>query len=201
MSEVAADEAGSAGWVLVQLSELVRRAEELLLDGITLVGPHAHAGMTPDATIELGASEVRQVARTLAEGVEIAEQLELLAARLPKHAVAAGWEAVRDAAAADLAGGIVDPSRVVLAACVLDVAHGWPALAASLAEGDAVSAWGDLTIDELLGRFRAGDPGAVAQVLEDAGLKPGTRFAACPSEQLTALAVGLRRHASGQPTP
>jgi hypothetical protein len=200
MSEVAAGEAGSAGWVLVQLSESVRRAKELL-DGTTLVGPHAHAEMAPDDTIELGAAEVRRIARALAEGVEIAEQLELLAARLPAHAVAAGWEAVRDAAAADLAEGIVDPSRVVLAARVLDVGHGWPALAASLAEGDAVSAWSGLTVDELLGRFRAADPRTVARVLADAGLERGTPFATCPSEQLTALAVGLRRHASGQPTP
>jgi hypothetical protein len=201
MSETADDETGRAGWTLVQLSELVRRAEELLLDGITLAGPHAHAGMASDATIELGAGELRRVARALAEGVEIAEQLELLAARLPGGAIAAGWEGVRDAAAADLAGGIVDPRRVVLAARVLDVAHGWPALAASLAEGDAVSAWDRLTVDELLGRFRDADPRAVAQVVEEAGLQPGTFFAACPSKQLTALAAGLRRHASGTPTP
>jgi hypothetical protein len=201
MSGTAADETGRAGWTLVQLSELVRRAEELLLDGITLVGPHAHAGMASDATIELREAELRRVGQALAEGVEIADQLELLAARLPGGAIAAGWEAVRDAAATDLAGGIVDPRRVVLAARVLDVAHGWPALAASLAEGDAVSAWDSLTVDELLGRFRDADPRVVEQVVEEAGLRPGTPFAACPSERLTALAAGLRRHASGTPTP
>src|SRR6185436_4018022 len=125
MNEVA----GAAGWTVVQLSELVRRAEELLLDGITLVGPHAHAAMPDDACIELSPTELRRVATALIEGIEIAEQLELLAARLPDEAVAVDYGAVRDAAVADLASGIVDPRRVLLAARLLDVAHGWPALA------------------------------------------------------------------------
>lgn len=199
MNELAADDSGRAGWTLVQLSELVRHAEALLREGTTLVGPHAHADMASDATIVLGEAEVRRVARALAEGVEIAEQLELLASRLSVRAIAARWDAVRDGAAEDLASGIVDPRRAVLAARVLDVAHGWRALAASLTEGDAVSAWERLTVDELLGGFRGADPRVVAQVIVEAGLEPGTCFAACPSEQLAALAAGLRRHASGQP--
>jgi hypothetical protein len=198
MSELAAD-AGSVGWTLIQVSELVRRAEELLLDGITLVGPHAHAGIGADATIELTPAELRRVAASLTEGVEIAEQLELLAARLPEERVEASYAAVRDAVAADLARGIVDPRRVVLAARILDVAHGWPALAASLAAGDVVSAWDGLTVELLLGRFRDADPGIVALVAAEAGVEPGARFCACPPPQLTALADGLRRHASGQP--
>lgn len=194
-----ADDAGRAGWTLVQISELVRRAEELLLDGVTLLGPHAHAAMSPAATIELGAAELRRVATALTEGVELAEQLELLAARLPDGAIAARYDAVRDAAAADLADGIVDPRRVMLAARMLDVASGWPALAGSLAAGDVVSAWGALTVESLLGRFREADPRAVARVAAEAGLDPGTRFSACPPERLAALAAGLRSHASGQP--
>lgn len=198
MSDVAAD-SGQAGWTLVQLSELIRRAEELLLDGITLVGPHVHAGIGDGTAIELGAAELRRVGSVVAEGVEIAEQLELLAARLPDGPVAADYGAVRDAAADDLARGIVDPRRVLLAARVLDAASGWPALAASLHAGDVVSAWGTLTIEQLLGRFRAADPRLVEQVATEAGLEPGTRFSACPPEQLAELAAGLRRHASGQP--
>jgi hypothetical protein len=200
MSEVA-DDAGAAGWTLVQLSELVRRAEELLLDGITLVGPHAHAAMPDNATIELSPAELRCVAGALNEGVELAEQLELLAARLPDRAIAAGYGAVRDAAAVDLASGIVDPRRLLFAARLLDVAHGWPALAASLTAGDVVSAWGGLTVEELLGRFRGADPRAVAQVAAEAGLEPGARFSECPADRLAALAAGLRQHQSGQPAP
>jgi hypothetical protein len=194
------DDAGRTGWTLVQLSELVRRAEELLLDGITLVGPHAHAGMAADATIELAPDELARVASQLTEGVEIAEQLDLLAARLPRNAgIRASYEAVRNAAAADLANGIVDPRRMLLAARLLDVARGWPALAASLTAGDVVSAWGSLTVLELLGRFRNADPSLVGQIAAEAGVDQDTRFAACPPEQLEALAAGLRRHATGQP--
>ena len=198
MSAVA-DDAGRAGWTLVQISELVRRAEELMLDGIALVGPHAHAAMAPSATIELNADELRRVAGSLLEGVEIAEQLELFAARLPDGGIAASYDAVRGAAAGDLASGIVEPRRVLLAARLLDVSHGWEALAASLAAGDVVSAWGALTVEELLGRFRNAEPRRIAQVVEEAGMQPGARFAACPPEHLAALAAGLRRHASGQP--
>lgn len=194
-------DAGRAGWTLIQISELVRRAEELLLDGITLVGPHAHAGMPPDATIELGAGELRRVAASLLEGVEISEQLELLAARLPGDRIDAPYDAVREAIAEDLATGIVEPRRVLLAARLLDVPHGWEALAASLAAGDVVSAWGALTVEELLGRFRDADPRVVAQVAQEAGLESGARFATCPAERLAALAAGLRCHASGQPAP
>jgi hypothetical protein len=200
MSAVA-DDAGRAGWTLVQISELVRRAEELLLDGIALVGPHAHAAMAPSATIELDADALRRMAGSLLEGVEIGEQLELLATRLPDGGIEASYAAVSGAVAADLASGIVEPRRVLLAARLLDVSHGWEALAASLTAGDVVSAWGPLTVEELLGRFRNADPHLVGQVVEEAGLAPGTRFAACPSEQLAALAAGLRRHASGQSAP
>lgn len=195
-----ADDAGHAGWTLVQLSELVRRAEELLLDGITLVGPHAHAGMRIDATIELTGDEVRRVATELSEGVEIVEQLELLASRLPRDGgIEAGYEAVRDAAVADLANGIVDPRRVLLAARLLDVAHGWPALAGSLVVSDVVSAWGPLTVEQLLGRFRGAEARVVEQVAGCAGVDVEACFATCHPEQLEALAEGLRRHATGQP--
>lgn len=201
MSEAAdpTSPAGRAGWTLVQLSELVRRAEELLLDGITLVGPHAHAAMAPEATIELGSLELERVVAALTEGGEIAEQLELLAARLPGDAIRASYAAVRDAAAADVADGIVDPRRLLLAARILDVAHGWPALAASLAAGDVVSAWGSLTVETLLTRFRDADRAHVGLVAAEAGVAPGEPLAACSPGQLTALAGGLRRHASGQP--
>ena len=157
--------------------------------------------MSSRATIELGTDDLRRVAASLIEGVEISEQLELLAARLPEGEIEAPCDAVRAAVAADLAGGIVEPRRVLLAARLLDIASGWQALAASLAAGDVVSAWGALTVEELLGRFREADPRAVAQVVEEAGLEPGTRFAECPAERLMALAAGLRRHASGQPAP
>jgi len=197
MSEPAAED-GRAGWALVQLSELVRRAEELLLDGITLVGPHAHAAMAPDARIELDAAEMRRLAAALLEGVELAEQLELVATRLPAGGFDTDYVAVRDAAAADLASGIVDPRRALLAARVLDVPHGWAALAVSLAHGDVVSAWDTLGVRTLLGRFRGADSDLVAQVVSESGIGSDQSFATCAPEQLDALATGLRRHASGQ---
>lgn len=201
MSETTAD-AGTAGWTLVQLAELVRRAEELLLDGITLVGPQVHADMAADTTIALSADEVRHVGAALSEGVELAEQLELLTARLPDGPVDADHDAVCEAAAADLARGIVDPRRALVAARVLDVERGWPALADSLTAGDVVAAWGDLTVERLLGRFRGADPHAVERVAAEAGLvEPDAPFSTCSPGRLAALAEALRAHAKGHAAP
>lgn len=200
MSEPTAG-AGQAGWTLVQVAELVRRAEELLLDGITLVGPHVHAGMATDATIALGAPQLRRMAAALHEGVELAEQLELLTSRLPGGAVETDYAAVCEAAAVDLAGGILDPRRVLVAARLLDFETGWRALADSLVAGDVVAAWGELTVEALLSRFRGADPHDVELVAAEAGLlEPDVPFSACPPAQLVALAGALRAHAKGQAT-
>jgi hypothetical protein len=198
MSGRAADD-GEVGWTLVQLSALVRRAEELLLDGFTLVGPHANADMRADAEIAVDGAAMRRVAGSLAEGVEIAEQLELLAERLPATTVAADYRAVSDAAAADLACGIVDPRRALLAARLLDVSRGWPALADALAAGDVVSTWEELTVEAMLRRFRAADPRVVERVAAEAGVALDTPFSACPPDRLAALADGLRRRAGEPP--
>ena len=104
-----------------------------------------------------------------------------------------------EAAAVDLASGILDPRRVLVAARLLDVERGWPALADSLAAGDVVSAWGGLTVDALLGRFRGADPSDVALVTAEADLvEPDVPFSACPPARLAALAGALRAHAKGQ---
>lgn len=193
--------AGDAGWTLVQLSELARRVEQLLLDGITLAGPHLHADMPAGAVLTLTATDVRRVVASLAEGVELGERLELLASRLPDGPVDAGYDAVRDAAAADLASGIADPGQVVLAARVLDVAHGWPALAACLNGADAVATWNRLGVEELLTRFRGADRDLVRTLVAEAGLEPDARFASCAPEGLAALAGALQRHTSRRPAP
>lgn len=194
MSAAAAD-AGQLGWTLVQVAELVRRAEELMLDGLTLAGPHMHADMPPDAALELSATDVHRVISALAEAIEIGEHLEMLAATVPHGPVEADYEAVRDAAAADLARGIVDPRRVLLAARLLAVEHGWPALATALASGDAADTWGTLTVEALLARFRGADRETVRELAAEAGLGADARFAEVSPERLAALSDGLRRHA------
>jgi len=194
-----ADDAGGdgrSGWTLIQLLEQIRRAEELLLDVITVAGPHLHGGMPSDARLELTATDVRRILTALGESVDIAEHLELLATHLPDRALEVGYEAVRDAAAADLAQGIVDPRRALLAARLLDVTHGWRALATALGTADAVATWEGLTVEELLLRFRGADRGVVRELIAAAGLKPGARFATSSSERIAALADGLRRSAS-----
>lgn len=192
-------DAGDVGWTLVQLSELVRRVEELLLDGLTLAGPHLHTGMPPDAALVLTATDMRRIRAALGESVEIAEQVELLSGQLPDGPLDVDYEAVRSAAAEDLANGIVDPRRALLAARLLGLEHGWPALAAALVTGDAAASWEELTVAELLTRFRGADREVVRELIAAAGIAQDARFATCAPEQLVALADGLRGHASGHP--
>lgn len=182
----------------MQASELVRRVEDLLLDGLSIAGPHMHGGMPAEAAFALDARQVQRVVAVLLEGAEIAEQLELLASRLPDGPIDASYEAVRAAAAADLAAGIVDPRRLLLAARLLDVPHGWAALAESLGGSDVCSTWDGLVVETLLCSFRGADRARVHEVAREAGLEPGAQIATCPSDRLLALAAELRR-ASGQP--
>jgi hypothetical protein len=82
------------------------RRRGLLLDDITLVGPYAHAGMPADDD-RLGADRLHRIAVSLIEGVEISSSWSCCGAA--RRCGRAPYEAVRDAVAADLATGIVEP--------------------------------------------------------------------------------------------
>jgi hypothetical protein len=186
----------AAGWTLIQLAELVRGVEDLLVEATTVLAPDAHGGMPADAELSLGSTERQRVSDTLEEVAETADRLLLLASQLPQGEVHASYEDVRDAAAEDLTNGILDPQRALLAARLLDVRSGWPALAVALRESDVVTAWGSITVEQLLGRFRGGDRELVQRVVAEAGLPPDSPFASCQDAWLEQLAGALERHAS-----
>lgn len=186
----------SAGWTLTQLAETIRNADALLLDAIVLLAPDAHGGMPDDAEIALSAHDAECVSDALEEAAELTERLRLLASRLPAGELHATYEEVRTAAAADLAQGIIDPRRALLAARLLDVEHGWPALAQALRESDVAPVWEGIGVAELLGCFRGADRAIVERAVADAQLAPETSLASCPPDRLEALAGALERHAS-----
>ncbi|HMJ95779.1 MAG TPA: hypothetical protein VK486_07995, partial [Thermoleophilaceae bacterium] len=119
-------------WRLVQIGELVRRAEQLHLGTMRLLPPEARSDIPEGAAATMTAAELEQLAATAAEGAEVADQVRDLAQGLPDEDTVIHHEDVRDAAAADLGAGMLDPERVLIAARVLDVATGWPALADGL---------------------------------------------------------------------
>jgi hypothetical protein len=178
-------------WQLVQIAELVRRAEELHLRAMNLLPPEARADIPERAVATMPAVEIEQLATAAAEGAEIAEQIRQLAQSLPDEDVEIAYEDVREAAAVDLARGMLDAERVLVAARVLDVASGWPALAETLRIVDIRDSWTDWTPRRMLSAFRGAGRQLVTLALQLADIPPETAYADCTAEQLARLADAI----------
>jgi hypothetical protein len=185
------------GWPLLQLAELLRAAETLLRVGVrTLdeVGPD----LPPRRTVVVPAartSELRELGEALAE---LAGRVQTLTERLPARDIALNADGVSACAAEDLASGIIDPVRALLAARVTAVGPGWRALARALRTGDAHAAWDRLAARDLLVRFRGADERLVRRVLAVAQLPPEEPLAAHDAPAVARLAAALEEHAPGE---
>lgn len=111
----------SDAWQVVQIAELVRGGEDLLLRALRVLDPGACAGMPEDDGWVLSGSGADELRTLLVEHGEIAERLRVLAERLPEEGVVATYADVRDGAAAAVAEGILDVSALLMAAAALDV--------------------------------------------------------------------------------
>jgi hypothetical protein len=178
-------------WQLVQIAELVRRAEELHLRAMNVLPPEARAEISEGAVATMPAVEIERLATAAAEGAEIAEQIRQLAQSLPDEDVEIAYEDVQEAAAADLARGMLDAERVLVAARVLDVATGWPALAETLRVVDIRDSWTDWTPRRMLSAFRGAGRQLVTLALQLADIPPETAYADCTAEQLARLADSI----------
>ena len=191
-----AERPDGVAWTLVQTAELLREADELLLASLRMLGPEAHAGFPEDAVLTLDLDAVEAVHSLLAELGDVGDRLRVLGDCLPAAAAELRYEDLRAAAAEDLASGIADPARALLAARTLDLAEGWPALAEALRTGDAHADWHEITVARLLRRFRGATAAAVEEVLAAAGIASDATFAACPPERLDRLATVLEAGAA-----
>lgn len=184
-------------WRLVQIGELLRRshrAHEQALAQVDRIEVGAELSATGTVTLtDAVAGELEALGEAIAE---LAAELQVLTAGLPDEAVEVAAEDVRREAASDLATGIFDEPRALLAARVLPFEDGWPALANGLRGSDAHWAWERMTVTQLLGGFRGASAGTVARVLGEAGVPARRPFAACAHEQLMRLAAALDRHAA-----
>jgi hypothetical protein len=181
----------SAGWRLVQVAELLRRAEEAHLVAMHLLPPEVRAEIREDATATMTAAEIEQLHITLVDGAEIAEQARQIAQGLPSEPVEIVYGEVRQAAAVDLAQGILDPERVLVTARVLDVETGWPALAEGLRVVDIRDSWGRLTPQRMLSAFRGAGRQLVARALQRADVSSEATYADFSAEQLAELARAI----------
>jgi hypothetical protein len=183
----------TTAWICVQVADLLRSTEELVLDALTVLGSEVHAGMKQDAQVVLTDNALGELTSRLADIAEAGERLRGLAERLPQERSSISYDEARAGAAADLAEGIVEPQAVLLAARVLDVQTGWTALAEALLSADVRFAWDSITASELLGRFRGADPQVVQGVIAEAGVSPEASLADPPDDQVACLASAVLR--------
>lgn len=181
----------SPSWRLVLIAELLRQVEQLHLEAMRLLAPETCAEIADGTVATMAAAEIEQLVATLADGAEMGEQIRLLAQVLPGEDIEIAYEDVRDAAAVDLAAGVLDPERALIAARVLDVGTGWPALAEGLRALDVRDGWGARTPRALLSEFRGAGRQLVAQAAQRAGLVPERTFEECSAEELARLADAI----------
>lgn len=182
-------------WAVVQLAELVRTCEELLLRALDRLDVDVRATMPEDAGWVLSGEDAEHLRALLTEHGEIAERLSMCAERLPSEGVVATYEDVRDGAAARLAEGILDPAGVLLAASALTVPVGWVALAEALEGTDVRVGWDQLGVRELLGSFRRADPVRVGAVLSAAGAGDAVLWPELSADATRRIAGALRAEA------
>lgn len=184
------DQAAPA-WRLVEIAELVRRGERLHLGAMRLLPSEVRAEMPEGADATVPAADVEELAGIAAESLEIAEQVRQLAQSLPDEDIEVVYADVREAAATDLAQGMLDHERVLLAARVLDVRSGWPALAEALRVVDIRDSWTHAMPRRTLSAFRRAGRQVVSRALQLAGLSAEATYADCTPEQLANLARAI----------
>jgi hypothetical protein len=182
-------------WTLVQIADLLRRAEDSLLEALAILGPNVHVGIAEQAACILEADGSLRLKDAMSEVCELGQQLGLLVSAVPSGGVEIRHDQVAAGAFADLADGIIDPGRALLAAQVLDVPSGWGALAVGLASSDVATVWEGTTLEMLIGRFRGADPRLARAVIAEADLAPEMTFAHCSPADLARLAAALQQRA------
>jgi hypothetical protein len=192
------DEIGGSAypWWLVQIAELLRRSEQYHLRALTLLNGVDRE--IDEHTVVLTGAETAEIETIGSELLGLAEQLHGLTAELPARAIEIAYPSIAARAGADLAAGIIDIERARLAASLLHVHDGWPALAHALTQSDAHLAWEDTTFIEFLASFRLAHGLLVRRVLDAARLDPDTTFADSEPQTIARLATALEEHGLGK---
>lgn len=189
--------AAKDAWNVVQLAELIRASEAVLLRALRVVDSSAPESMPRRATWSLSSADVEQL-RTLAfEHAEMAQRVQLIAEQLPARELRAAQDDVAAGASAAMVDGILDPATLTVAAGVLDAKQGWAALADCLASTDVRSAWLDLTITALLSTFRDVDQRILTRLINESAVDPGLTWAAADDETIRRV-VGVLRSCAEQ---
>lgn len=185
---------GVDAWTVVQIAELVRASEELLLRTLRVLDADACARMPESASWILSASDTEELRTILFEHGDVSERLRALTESLPATGVVATYDDVRAGAATALADGPLDPAAVTMAAAALDVRTGWTALSDALVSTDVRTAWSGLRVRVVLGSFRRADPRLVGQLLHEVGVEPDALWSDLTPDATQRIAAGLRSY-------
>jgi hypothetical protein len=185
--EASALDENQDSWRLFQIASLLRHAERLHLPILATLRPLG-PGLSDHASVRLSPAELEEIEATAAAIADLADQLDGLAERLSVRPLEITRAKAKGPAAAELAWGIFDRSKALLAAQLLDRLEGWSALASSLRSTDAHNAWGNVTVAQMLGCFRGVDPRFLATALSEADVPAEAIFAECDRDAVARLA-------------
>ncbi len=180
-------------WVALQLADLLHSVEERLGSAVSVVSVVDADGDFSD--VVLRAHDVVRVKEAATEFVEHASWILALAEQLPDGDLEVSHSDLVEAAALDLATGIIDPARVLLAMGVMPMGTAWRALALALRTTDFQTAWGDLTLGRVLNAPFDGQPQLAERVLAITDLRDDDAFSSCDETSLERLATALEAHA------
>lgn len=191
----------SPTWRLVQIADLLQRADQNRSSIQRLLGPDTNASAPSTLSASISGADIDDIKAAISDGRELAEQLDHLADGLTHAGVEISYEDLCKGAAEALSLGTLDGNRALLAARILAVNPGWHALASCIRVVDVSGSWNGLAPRELLGQFRGADDELVATVLASAGIPPEAWFSTLERRSLSRLAAALTEAARGWTGP
>jgi hypothetical protein len=169
--------------VLRSTSRLISDADEYLRD-LTV-------RMPADTITQIPHDRVAAIATIADDVAQLAMRAQSLGEVLHGRPLEVAYLDVAADAAADLADGVADPQRAMLAAQLLNFPEGWRALADCLRTVEVHETWHGVTVGTMLSAFRGVSPQLARQAAATANLAPGTEFTACSPDDIARLATAL----------
>jgi hypothetical protein len=182
---------GSIAWRLVQATELLRLCEDRVDLALRLLAG-VDSDLSEDGRVTLAGEVLAELSQLTTSAWQIAERVAQLTAGLPEQdGIDATYPQLADAAAQDLAQGMLDIDRVRWAAALLNRDLGWPALGSGLLNVDVRSAWGPTKLETILGAFRGAGQTRTRDAIGAAKLPFDADFASCSLPAIARLASAL----------
>ncbi|HMJ02148.1 MAG TPA: hypothetical protein VK506_04350 [Conexibacter sp.] len=194
------DDAGARGWRLAQLRSLADEARALAETLAGRLDAFDPAAIRPGEDVTLAAPELSRALDNALELQDVADTVAVLAGGVgqPRDALTIPTDALANASATAMRGGIGHRATLLLSASLLTPSVGLAALAdAIVMDASLTTQWYELTVRDLLGAFRDVDPALVERVCRSATVDPSAGWTSLDIEAVTRLAGALHTAAHG----